>query len=313
MSNNEIDYYDGTIDTEYLLLEPYEYMNSTNGKNIRDIIVNIFAKIFNNIDADITTIRNIVNTLHNASLIIDDIEDDSTLRRGVKCSHLIYGTALTINAGYLKMFRILQQYSCNNDVQNIIIDELVNLHIGQGGDIYWNIKSQYPTIAQYIQMIYNKTGSLFRLIIRLCHIMSNTHNLCEHDMDPKYIESCDLLTEFFQIRDDYINLTDVKYWRIKGICEDLDEGKISFLLIHNLHEKLENYEYVETIRKKKNKTKSEKLQCYNILASNGTFEYTYNYLLQLKSRILSIHDFSSLLNYLPISYYSPNISVDYEN
>ena len=37
---------------------------------------------------------------------------------------------------------------------------------------------------------------------------------------------------FFQIRDDYINLTDKEYWKEKGFCQDLDEEKISYIITY---------------------------------------------------------------------------------
>ena len=50
-----------------------------------------------------------MNVLHNASLVIDDIEDSSLLRRNKDCAHIVYGVPLSLNAGYLTIFKILNE------------------------------------------------------------------------------------------------------------------------------------------------------------------------------------------------------------
>lgn len=72
------------------LLEPVEYYKSLPGKNIRSYITDVIGKNFNFSNSIIDETKKIVDTIHNCSLIIDDIEDNSTLRRGYECAQL-YG------------------------------------------------------------------------------------------------------------------------------------------------------------------------------------------------------------------------------
>lgn len=84
----------------------------------------------------------------------------------------------------------------------IFNEELVNLHRGQGMDIYWRDTFSVPTEADYLQMISNKTGGLFRLAIRLTMAVS--------DSDLDLVEFANVLGLLFQIQDDYKNLTSDK-------------------------------------------------------------------------------------------------------
>ncbi|KAL8882664.1 MAG: hypothetical protein Q9198_000377 [Flavoplaca austrocitrina] len=77
--------------------------------------------------------------------------------------------------------------------------ELVNLHRGQGMDMYWRDTMNTPTEDEYLLMISNKTGGLFRLAIRLMQAVSKRRL----DLVPM----ADLLGLIFQIQDDYLNLT----------------------------------------------------------------------------------------------------------
>ena len=77
-------------------------------------------------------------------------------------------------------------------------DETLNLHRGQGLDLYWRDSFTVPTEDEYLNMIANKTGGLFRLAVRLMMCASNTKlNL---------IPFADMLGLIFQIQDDYRNL-----------------------------------------------------------------------------------------------------------
>ena len=115
-------------------------------------------------------------------------------------------------------------YQYPEKVTNIIINELYNAHIGQGLDIYWKENKIIPSMENYISMIDGKTGFLFNMIINI--LLMN---------DEKYLSKFSnlflQLSRFFQMRDDYINITSVDYWEKKGICEDFDEKKISYLIV----------------------------------------------------------------------------------
>lgn len=132
---------------------------------------------------------------------IDDIQDGSDLRRGSPAAHRVFGEAQTINSANYAYFlaqKELLQLRNPWEAFQIFNDELLNLHRGQGMELFWRDTLTVPTVEQYLQMISNKTGGLFRLAVRLMQSVNPT----DHDILPL----TELLGLIFQIRDDYLNL-----------------------------------------------------------------------------------------------------------
>lgn len=72
-----------------------------------------FSQVFNNWigvkDEVLSSVMELIEMLQNASLMIDDIEDASELRRGLPCAHLVYGVPSTINSANYYYFLALQK------------------------------------------------------------------------------------------------------------------------------------------------------------------------------------------------------------
>ena len=133
---------------------------------------------------------------------IDDIQDNSQRRRGFPTAHQVFGPAQTINsANYVYFLAQQELFTLRNwpEAVRIFNDELLNLHRGQGMDVFWRDTITIPTEAQYLDMASKKTGGLFKLAARLLQSLTPT-NL---DVLPLV----DLLGLVFQICDDYKNLS----------------------------------------------------------------------------------------------------------
>ena len=165
------------------LISPYTYLISTPGKNVRSHLIDSFNKFYLVPPKTLASIKEIVSMLHNASLLIDDIEDNSSIRRGRKSAHLVYGVPATINCGnylYFACVQLVQQLpeldthpnpnELRTEAMNIFINECLNLHRGQGYDILWRDTGACPTMEQYNDMINDKTGGLFRIAVGLMRV-----------------------------------------------------------------------------------------------------------------------------------------------
>ncbi|KAJ1493327.1 isoprenoid synthase domain-containing protein [Baffinella frigidus] len=169
---------------------------------------------------DLKVITEVTQKLHNASLMIDDIEDNSKLRRGTPVAHVVYGVPQTLNTANLVYFMALSEVNAlgNPRAVQVFLDEMLNLHRGQGLDIYWRDNNICPTEEEYIYMVTNKTGGLFRLSVLLMQSMSKeTRN---------YIPLVNELGLLYQVLDDYLNLQSSDYHANKSYCEDLTEGTL---------------------------------------------------------------------------------------
>lgn len=280
------------------VLEPFRYIASVPGKDIRGKLIDAF-QLWLDIPADkVSTIKQIVGELHNASLLIDDIEDNSQLRRGIPVAHSIFGVPTTINTANYVYFLALERCHMLGDPQamNVFVLELLNLHRGQGQDIVWRDNLQCPTEAQYRNMVLDKTGGLFRLAVGLMGAFSE----CKTD----FTRLVNLLALYFQIRDDLINLASADYMVSKSYCEDLTEGKFSFPIIHCIHSSPGDTQLLHII-KQRTETVAIKRHAVALMEKSGSFDYTRQELRRLKAQVLDEIDalgghatLSALIEYL---------------
>lgn len=176
-----------TEQKESILLSPYTYLFSHPGKDIRAQLIAAFNEWLNVPAPALAIITKVIGMLHTASLLVDDVEDSSLLRRGLPVAHSIFGTAQTINSANYVYFVALQELLKLDQLEDdnlemvggtskgrkrgeavrIYTEELVNLHRGQGMDLFWRDTLTVPTEEEYLEMVGNKTGGLFRLAIRL--------------------------------------------------------------------------------------------------------------------------------------------------
>ena len=93
------------------LLESFRYINSMPGKNVRGLMIDCFQSwlAVDDRSSVLDSVKEIIGDLHNASLMIDDIEDNSKLRRGIPVAHSIFGVATTINSANYAYFLALEK------------------------------------------------------------------------------------------------------------------------------------------------------------------------------------------------------------
>ena len=104
------------------------------------------------------------------------MEDSSILRRGVPVAHSIFGVAQTLNsANYVYFLGLQELLKLNNqEAIRIYTEELCNLHRGQGMDLFWRDTLTCPSEEDYLEMVGNKTGGLFRLAVKLMQTESKS-------------------------------------------------------------------------------------------------------------------------------------------
>ncbi|KFA70680.1 hypothetical protein S40288_07365 [Stachybotrys chartarum IBT 40288] len=257
-----------TSDKEKAVRAPFDYITSHPGKDFRAMLIGAFNSWLNVPSESLEIITRVIGMLHESSLLIDDVQDDSDLRRGAPVAHHIYGVAQTINAANYVYFSALQEiFKLRNSsaAVSIFTEELINLHRGQGMDLYWRDALICPSEDDYLEMVANKTGGLFRLGIRLMQAESASEIDC--------MPLVDLVGLIFQIRDDYMNLSSKEYSDNKGMYEDLTEGKFSFPIIHSIQKDPSNLRLVH-ILKQKTKDVELKRHAVKYIEGMGSFKYT---------------------------------------
>lgn len=91
-------------------------------------------------------------------------------------AHHIFGVAQTINSANYAYFLANQELGKLNNPRayEIFNEEMLNLHHGQGMDLYWRDALVCPTEEEYLKMVQNKTGGLFRVAVRLMQIANGS-------------------------------------------------------------------------------------------------------------------------------------------
>ncbi|KAG6445824.1 hypothetical protein O3G_MSEX004100 [Manduca sexta] len=249
------------------ILTPFMYIQQVPGKQIRTKLASAFNYWLKISEEKLRAVGEIVQMLHNSSLLIDDIQDNSILRRGIPVAHSIYGVASTINAANYAMIIALQKtLELGHPLgTTVYTEQLLELHRGQGMELYWRDNFQCPSEEEYKQMTIKKTGGLFMLAIRLMQLFS------ENKSDFTKLSA--ILGLYFQIRDDYCNLSMQEYTENKSYCEDLTEGKFSFPIIHAIRNQ-EGDNQVLHILRQRTRDVEVKRYCITLLEKLGSFRYT---------------------------------------
>ncbi|XP_049852558.1 geranylgeranyl pyrophosphate synthase-like [Schistocerca gregaria] len=201
-----------------VLLDPIWDMLDRGGKRWRPALLMLVADAVRSVESDarldstLLSCAYLCELVHNGSLITDDIEDDSRLRRGKPCLHLTYGQDVAINTGnamYFLPLHVLREMKENGHPDSVIIsayqmygEELTKLHLGQSLDIWWHLGKKLPSVNEYLQMCAYKTGTLARLSARLAALVCGG--------TPEQIDAFGYFAESvgiaFQIQDDVLNL-----------------------------------------------------------------------------------------------------------
>ncbi len=209
------------------------------GKRWRPALTMLVGECLGKPAAEMADVAIAAEIVHNGTLMVDDIEDGSEIRRGRPCTHKLFGVDIAVNAGnamyYLALAPVLgnQKYGESERVKayEAYVQEMIRLAFGQGTDIYWhNRGNQEVSERQYLQMCAFKTGTIARLAAKWGAIFAGGTDK-QIEAAGKFAES---LGVAFQIQDDVLNLLGEEGRYGKDPGGDVTEGKRTLLVIHAL-------------------------------------------------------------------------------
>lgn len=229
------------------LIEPNRALVSLGGKRWRPLLMMLCYRMAKDMAAEkgaspalseeeTTSITPLVEFVHTASLIHDDIEDKADLRRGKPAAHITYGLDTALNAGSWLYFeapvcinKLSAADSFKLELYKTYTNELRRLHLGQAMDIFWHRNPEiFPAEREYLAMVKSKTGTLASLAAKLGCLAGG---LSAGDAEKFGGIAADIGIGF-QIIDDVINLTTGNPGKKRG--DDIVEGKKSLpVLLHS--------------------------------------------------------------------------------
>lgn len=260
---------------------------SKKGKQIRPIIVILTAKMLQGQITDNTlAAAAAVELLHNASLIHDDVVDNSKLRRGMPTINAIWDNHIAVLVGDFFVSSSMQQAISTGDIRVIesICDLGKTLTIGELDQIY-NARFHSINEETYIHIIECKTASLF---VACAKMGCFTAGVDDHRL-KLMSEFARLLGLCFQIRDDIFDYFDDPSIG-KPTGNDLREGKMTLPLIYALSEANPDpaREQMRLLSAKEQLTDDDISILTNYAVAHGGIEYAYEKMAQLRAKATGI-------------------------
>lgn len=268
-----------------LMSSVIESFLSSKGKQIRPIIVMLCAKMSGAVSDDVLNAAASVELLHNASLIHDDVIDESKMRRNKPTINAIWDNHIAVLIGDYFVSTALQFAIATNDLR--IVDEIGRLgrmlSLGEIDQIY-NARNHSLTEEAYFKIIGLKTASLFVACARVGCFASGA----SPELTNALSEIANLLGLCFQIRDDIFD-----YFSSEGIGKptgnDLREGKITLPLLHALlDDSNPHHKEMNELSLRDEFSEEDIVTLYEYACDCGGIDYAYAVMKSLRDKAAAI-------------------------
>lgn len=255
--------------------EPFYDLFNRGGKRIRPVLACLTHQCLEGNNPEIYKLSIIPEVIHSGTLIIDDIQDNSKLRRGKPTIHESYGISLAINLGNFLYFlpQLAIKHSKLPDNQkrkmyDLITEEMTKIHIGQGMDILWSQNHDYSiSIDDYLQMCAYKTGALLSVAVKMGGILANADEFVLNELGRVAAS----VGTAFQIQNDISNLKPLMEGSKEG-GEDITEGKLTYMVVDTLSTATDSERAeLERILSSKTEDNSMMSAAISIMEKNGAF------------------------------------------
>jgi len=214
-----------------------EYIISAGGKRIRPALAILFANAHGYRGEAHHTLAAIVEFIHTATLLHDDVVDESSLRRGRKTANAMFGNAASVLVGDFLYTRSFQMMVSLQDMR--IMDILANAtNVIAEGEVLQLLNMHDPNVTEerYLQVIRSKTAKLFEAATSLGALIAGA-NPSEIEAAAEYGRS---LGTSFQLIDDVLDYSGNATEIGKNVGDDLREGKPTLPLIYLMRHGTQN-------------------------------------------------------------------------
>ena len=271
-----------------------KYHFESGGKRIRALLTLGSAKLcdYRNGNRDVN-LAACVELIHNATLLHDDVIDDSNLRRGIKTSNSIWGNQSSILVGDYLLSRCFEMMVEDDDHEVLKLLSSTSSKIAQGEVLQLEYKGQIDILEEtYLNIINSKTAALFAAATRVGACITSKKKK-EKDALESYGRNLGLA---FQITDDALDYCSTKNTFGKEIGKDFFEGKVTLPAIF-LFQKANDDEKkkLDKIFSKKNRTKLEFNEVQNLIKKYNSIDDCFKraeYFINISRNALNTFNFS---------------------
>jgi octaprenyl-diphosphate synthase len=251
-----------------------QYLIAGGGKRIRPLLLLLAAKALGNANHSRIRLGAVVEMLHTATLVHDDIIDEADTRRGRPSSNTTWGNSKCVLAGD---WLYMQAFSAALEERNFhVLDLLISLtqQMVEGELLQIEKLGHLINEEEYFDLIYRKTACLFKVSMQLGAAIT------PHDHGDAAVVELQLgeygrnLGLAFQIVDDVLDLTATEDVLGKPVASDLREGKATLAVIHALERGTgADREAIRTVLNDRSFAQVSHPQILEILHRHGSIEY----------------------------------------
>ena len=205
------------------------YIVSGGGKRVRPLLAIISAKALGYKGQGHTLSAAFIEFIHTATLLHDDVVDESDMRRGKATANSAFGNAASVLVGdyiYTRSFQMMTELGSMKILK--LMSDAVNV-IAEG-EVQQLMNCNDPNVSEesYMQVIYSKTARLFEVATQVGAVLSEAPSEIETALKNygRYLGTA------FQLIDDVMDYTSTGKEMGKNVGDDLAEGKPTLPLIH---------------------------------------------------------------------------------
>ena len=205
-----------------------QYIISAGGKRIRPMLVLLFSRALGFDGPERFELAATVEFIHTATLLHDDVVDESALRRGRQTANALFGNAASVLVGDFVYSRAFQMMVSVNRMRVLeVLAEATNV-IAEGEVLQlMNMHDPDLAVADYLRVIRFKTAKLFEASARLGAVLAETSS----EVEESCAEFGRALGTAFQLVDDLLDYEGATEQLGKNVGDDLREGKPTLPLL----------------------------------------------------------------------------------
>ena len=211
-----------------LVKEVAQYIISAGGKRLRPALLLLISGALDDKSPDRFTLAAVVEFIHTATLLHDDVVDESTMRRGRSTANEQFGNAPSVLVGdflYSRAFQMMVSVD-NMRVMQILADTTNVIAEGEVLQLM-NMRDTSLDEASYLRVIRSKTAKLFEASARLAAVLAHSNE----EVETACATYGQALGTAFQVIDDVLDYEGDAGTLGKNLGDDLREGKVTLPLI----------------------------------------------------------------------------------
>ena len=210
-----------------------EHIIGGGGKRLRPALVLLSSGMFGSINTQHYQLAAIIEFIHTATLLHDDVVDESDKRRGKSTANHIFGNAASVLVGdflYSRAFQMMVKLQ-NMRVMEVLSQATNTIAEGEVLQLL-NVHNAEISEQEYLKVIHYKTAKLFEAAARLGAVMNN-----RNDQDEQALATYGMhLGTAFQLVDDVLDFSGDAEKIGKNLGDDLSEGKPTLPLLYAMHQ-----------------------------------------------------------------------------